>query len=231
MPIRRELVAMVLSLMALCLATPAFAQHAEDLLSRAAFQSVSKSAALADVKAGLAATKRRLASAPRDRDAMLQHGIALGYRARLTRSPSDAKASRSVFQQLAASDPNDARAQMALAFWNLDAVDDLGGFLARTLLGAKRDAGEQALARAVRLGAADPFLQGMAAMVTIREDPSAIAAARTLAERAVRLPAETSLDRMIQQGLKPVIAALRSGDGKQAANLARKRLPFGMMKT
>jgi hypothetical protein len=170
-----------------------------------------------------------LAARPKDGEAMLQKGIALGYRAKLNHSPSDAKAARQIFERLAAADRNNGEVQMAIACWNLDSIDQLGGFMARTMLGAKTQVGREALDRAVKLGANDPFLLGMAAMITIRDDEKAIAKARALAEQAVKAVAQNDLDRSVQQGLGPILQQLRAGQGAKAAVLARKRLPFGMM--
>jgi len=209
--------------------TAATAATARDFLTRAAFQSTTKAAAQRDVAAGLAAAERTLATRPTDTDALFQKGIALGYRAKLNHSPSDAKAARQIFERLATADRNNGEFQMALACWHLDSTDELGSFMARTMLGAKTQVGKDALANAIRLGGDSPFLLGMAAMMTIRDDEKAVANARALAERAARVGAQTDLDRKIQADMATILPLLRAGRGDQAATAARKRLPFGLL--
>ncbi|MFD2135728.1 hypothetical protein ACFSLT_11885 [Novosphingobium resinovorum] len=53
------------------------------------------------------------------------------------------RASLDVFQKLAAANPRDPEAQIVIAGWHLGAVDELGGFLARTALGARTAAGRR----------------------------------------------------------------------------------------
>ena len=225
----RRCVAIAILFSGLCFTGPAVASAARDLLVRAAFQSTTKAAAQRDVAAGLSAAERSLAARPTDVDALFQKGIALGYRAKLNHSPSDAKAARQIFERIATSDRSNGEFQMALACWHLDSADELGSFMARTMLGAKTQAGKDALASAIRLGGDSPFLLGMAAMMTIRDDEKAIANARTLAERAARVGAQTDLDRKIQADMAAILPLLRAGRGEQAAAAARKRLPFGLL--
>lgn len=207
--------------------TSAQASTPRELLIHAAFQASSKNAALSDVTVALAATDKILATRPKDIDAQFQKGIALGYRAKLTRSVGDAKAARQIFEKLAAQDRNNGEYQMAVACWNLDAISDLGSFIARTMVGARAATGHEALNRAAQMSPNDVFILGMAAMVTIRNDESAVAAARALAERTMKANAQSSLDRMIQQAMGAILQHLRAGQGAKAAALARKRLPLG----
>jgi hypothetical protein len=210
-------------------AAPVPAQSPRDLLTHAAFEAKSKPAALSDIASALDGLGDTLKSQPRNQDALLQKGIAIGYRAKLSRSIGDARSARQIFETVTAADPRNGEAQIALACWNLDAIDELGGFLARTAIGARRKTGEDALARAVQLGGNSPLIMGMAAMVTIRDDESAVGAARALAERAMKAQARTKLDQYFQQNIPGVLQLLRTGQGTRAAALARQRLPFGSL--
>ncbi len=207
----------------------AMADTPRELLTVAAFQTADKSRALALVAQAIAASDRILAGRPGDHEATLQRGVAIGYRAKLTRNLSDARTSLSIFERLAARNPRDAEAQMVIAGWHLDAIDQLGGFMARTVLGAKAQAGDAALARAVALGGDRAFYPGLAAMMHIRKNHGNVAQARRWAETATAAPTPTPLDTMMKRAAIAILPALRANDGKMAAKLARRLLPFGKL--
>ncbi|MDX3886308.1 hypothetical protein [Edaphosphingomonas haloaromaticamans] len=202
-----------------------------DILIQAAFQTADKATALALIGKAIQRADAILMTDPRNREAAMQRGIAIGYRAKLTRSRSDAQMSRRIFESLAAADPNDAEVQLLIAGWHLDAIDDLGGLVARTALGARHNVGQAALDRAVALAGNRPFFAGMAALMRIRHDDDDIAAARRLAEEAASAPAATPLDRLMKRSIDQVLPALRAGNGKAAQAIARKLLPFGRVGT
>lgn len=207
----------------------AMAETPRELLTTAAFQASTKPKALALVGQAITATDKILAARPGDHEATLQRGIAIGYRAKLTRSRSDARTSLGIFERLAAQNPRDAEAQMVLAGWHLDAIDQLGGTIARTILGAKSNAGEAALSRAVALGGDRAFYPGLAAMMQIRKDPKNVAQARRWAEAAAAAKTPTALDAQMKRAASAILPALRDNDGKAAAAMARKLLPFGRL--
>lgn len=205
------------------------AETPRQLLTAAAFQTADKARALALVGQALAESDRILAGRPGDREALLQRAVAIGYRAKLTRSRGDARTSLSLFEALAARDPRDAEAQMVIAGWHLDAIDQLGGFVARTMLGAKAATGEAALARAVALDGKRAFFTGLAAMMQIRLKHGDIARSRAWAEAAATGATPTPLDLLMKRGAVAILPALRANDGPAAAAIARKLLPFGKL--
>jgi hypothetical protein len=200
-----------------------------DLLTAAAFQTPSKPRALALVGQAIVASDRILASHPGDHEAQLQRAVAIGYRGKLTRSRSDVRASLDMFERLAAQNPRDPEAQIVIAGWHLGAIDELGSFLARTALGARTQAGETALSRAVALGGNRAFYQGLAAMLQVRKDQKDLAQARRWAEAAADAPTPTALDGLMKRSAMALLPSLRANDGKAAAALARKLLPFGRL--
>ncbi|TVV69868.1 hypothetical protein [Sphingomonas solaris] len=205
----------------------AFAASPRDMLTAAAFQARDKSGALAQIAAAQAAAEADLRARPGDREATLVRAMAIGYRAKLTRNKADALAARKVFEALAAADPRDPQAQMVLAGWHLDSIQDVGRMLAGAVLGAKSATGLAALDRSVALGgAAHATYPGIAALMRIRLDSSDVARARQLAEQAVQAPAVTPLDRVIQRNAAALLVPLRAGDGRAASVLAVKLLPF-----
>jgi hypothetical protein len=212
---------------ALTLASPLLAATPRDILTQASFLTTDKQTALALINKGLAAAEAILAANPDDKEAQMQRGVALGDRAHLTRSPGEAKAARRIFEAFLAANPNDPEAHLAIATWHLDTVD--AGFFASTMLGAKRDIGLAELDRAVALSGGRPFFTGFAALMRIRLNPGDVATARALAEQAAAAPAATPLDRIGKHQAQAILIPLRSGDGRTAALLARKLLPFGRL--
>jgi len=211
----------------LAFASPLAAATPRELLTQASFQTTDKAAALALINQGLAAADAILAANPGDKEAQMQHAVAIGDRAHLTRSPSDAKLSRHLFEVFLAANPHDPEAHLAVATWHLDTVD--AGFFATTMLGARKDIGLSELNKAVALSGGRPFFTGFAALFRIRLDPNDVATARALAEQAAAAPAPTQLDRIAKHQAQALLIPLRSGDGKTAALLARKLLPFGRL--
>ena len=210
-------------------AAPVGAATPREMLTHAAFQVTDKDAALAEVKQAIAAAEAQLAANPTNYEAQMQRAAGTGYRAKLTRNAGDAKAAKKMFEALAAQNPRDPEAQMLIAGWHLDAVNDLGGLLAGAVLGAKRGLGTAALDRSVTMGRNRAFFPGIAALMRIRLDPHEIAPARALAETALTLATPTPLDRIAKHDAEALLIPLRAGDGKAAAALAKKLLPFGRL--
>lgn len=206
-------------------AAPAIGVTPRDLLTTAAFQSTDKVTALKLVNAAMTGAETTLAASPRDREALFEHAMSIGYRARLTRKPADAKTSRELFETMVAANPRDPEFQLAIGGWHLDTI--AAGFLATTVLGAKRDAGLDGINKAVALGGDRAFFRGIAAMMRIRLDERDVGTARTLAEQAASSPTPTPLDRIAKRDAEQLLVPLRAGDGKAAAKLARTLLPFG----
>jgi hypothetical protein len=210
-------------------AAPAYAATPREDLIRAAFATHDKGQALALVDQAIASSQSILAQSPGDREAKLQQALGIGYRGQLKRSPTDAKTAHGLLQSLASTDPRDPEAQIAVAGWHLTAVGDLGNFLARTVLGASRDAGMTALDRAVALGGNRAFFAGYAALIRIKLDSSDTATPLKLAQRAASAPAPSPIDRVMQRAAQRIVPMLQSGDGAGASRLAKQLLPFGTL--
>ena len=194
MPFAPSLCRPLICAVALSAAPAALAETPRELLT-AAFQTSDKARALSLIGQAISAADRILMTAPNDHEAVLQRAVAIGYRAKLTRSRADARSSLSAFEALAARNPRDAEAQMVIAGWHLDAIDQLGSFIARTVLGAKEQVGEAALGKAVALGGNRAFYSGLAALMRIRADHNDVAGALALAERAANAPAPATARR------------------------------------
>lgn len=213
---------------ALFLGGPAAAITPREMLVTAAFVTREKDVARLQVTQALAEADVLLARDPADREAALQRAVAIGYRARLTRNGADAQTSRLLIERLAAADPADPETQVAIAGWHLDAIAHLG-ILARPGVGARKAIGLGALDRAVALGNNRALFPALASLMRIRLNPRDVARALHLAEQAMRADAPTPLDQIMQQNAALVAVPLRANDGKRAAALARKLLPFGQL--
>ncbi|HEY0445498.1 MAG TPA: hypothetical protein VGD19_03495 [Allosphingosinicella sp.] len=214
---------------AAAISSPAAAETPRELLVSAAFAARDKASALARIEAAIKGAQAIIARDAGNREALLQRSIALGYRAKLNRSPADAKAARRGFEALVASNPGDAEAQLGLAGWHLLAIVEMGPLLARTMLGARQAPGRQALDRALAAGGGRALIPAYAGMSLIQLEPGGVAEARRLVEAAAKARAPTPIDQIMQRHAAALLVPLRAGDGKAAAALAEKLMPFGRL--
>lgn len=213
---------------AVLIATPAMATTPRDILLDAAFHARDKSVALAQIGRAEAQADALLARAPDDHEAALMQAMATAYRAKLRHSRSDALAARKMFDALLARDPKNAELQAAVGAWHIDAVTELGGFLAGAVLGAKRSTGLAAIDRAVALGGNRAMFAGLAALLRLSLDAED-EKARVLAETASHAPTPSEMDRQMRRSALAILVPLRAGDTEAAQKLARQSLPFGQI--
>ncbi len=210
-----------------CSATAAAAESPRELLVKAAFATRDRAAALAQIESARKSAEAVLAKSPGDREAQLQRAVAIGYRGKLRRNPADARAARRAFEALVASNPRDAEALLALGGWHLAGIIEIGQLMARTVLGARKASGMQAMNRAIAAGGNRALFPAYASLTLIQIDPDNIAGARKLAEAAVKGRTPTSADRVMQRHAAALLEPLRAGNGKAAAALAKRLSPFG----
>ncbi|WP_174297883.1 hypothetical protein [Sphingomonas bacterium] len=210
------------------MAQVATAASARDLLTRASFYEDSRDTALARVTEAQAAAGVALRRSPGDMEALLMQAMALGYRAKLTGNRADAVGARKQFELLTARDPRDADVLMALGAWHVGGVNRLGGLVGRTVLGAQKKVGFDALDRSVALGGNHALYSGIAALLRLEMDPSD-PRGRSLAEAATRASTLTVLDRLMQRSATAVLASLRAGNADATKALASRLLPFGRL--
>lgn len=209
--------------------SPACAASPRDMLVKAAFVTGDKASALAQIDSVARDTDMVLQKSPTSREAMMVHAMAVGYQAKLNRSRSSAMTAKTMFETLAARDPRDAEAQAAVGGWHVDAVAGLGGFMARTVLGASKSTGFAALDRAVALGGNRAMFPGLAALLRLQLDASD-ARGIALAEAAARGTTPTPLDLLMQRSAVLVLKQVRSGgDAASIRALAKRLLPLGRL--
>lgn len=198
-------------------------------LVAAAFQTTSKTQALALVNKAIGTLDATLAKAPGNRDAQLQQGIAFGYRGKLTRSVSDARRGRDLLTAFAKRHPGDPEAQIALGGWHLTVIAEVGGFLGSTALGASKSKGLAALDKAVSLGGNRAFFPAYAGLARVALDADDAKAVKPLLQKAAGATTPTEVDRITKAAAKRVLALIDAGDAKGASRLARQLLPFGQV--
>lgn len=207
----------------------AFADSGREQLTQTAFAARDKAAALAQIASVEAAANATLARAPGDSEAQMTRAMAVSYRAKLSKSRTDALAAKAQFEALAAKNPRDAEAQAAIGAWHLNAVEALGGFAARAALGARKATGVVAIDRSVALGGGRALFPGLAALLRLSLDPKD-AAAPALLDAAAKGSTPTTLDRLIQRRAVQVAAVVKGGDPRLIQALAKRLLPLGQFK-
>jgi len=211
---------------ALVWSAPLAATTPRETLTSAAFQARDKAKALAQIADAQTALAAILARTPGDREALKMRAMALGYRAKLMRSRSDALAARKAFDALVDADPHDPEALAAIGSWHIDAVSQLGGLIARAALGADKRSGLSALDRSVALGGKRAFFTGLAALLRASLDPGD-AQVRPLAEATLRNATPTALDIFMQRAATALLVPVRANDRKATQALAKLWLPLG----
>lgn len=214
---------------ALCCTATVVRATPRDALVSAVFGTASRADTLAQIDAVKASAESILAKSPGNREAALIRAMATGYRAKLTRNRSGALASRAMFDALVKNDPRDADALAALGGWHLDAVAGVGGFLARTMLGADRATGNALFDRAIAAGGSHTMVLAFAALLRLQLSGGDVRG-RALAEAASRAVAVTPLDLQLKRGIMTVLVPLRAGDATDAQRVAREVLPLGRVR-
>ena len=195
----------------------------------AGFETTDKARALALVEAAEHDFDASLAKAPTNNDALLQKATAMGYRAKLTRSPGLAKQTRQLMEAAVARDPGNGLAWASVAGWHAASIATLGKFLAGTLVGASLDTAlkdfDTALARDPKSVVHRVFF----AFTLLDLDAGNSARAATLLREADRLPARDGYEALIKRGSAQVLPLLDRGDPKAARVMAKRLLPFGTL--
>jgi hypothetical protein len=195
--------------------------------TRAAWQTREKLDAKVLLDAANADIGKVLARNPGNLDALMQRGVNNGYIAKLMKSPGLAKEARRDFEAVLARRPDDTLALAAMGGWHGEAVATLGKFLAGTALGAKEGEALRFYDKAVATTAGDPTVPLFYATTLLNLSAKNALKAKALLQRAVAAPARDGFDRLMQQNVRAILAALDGGDVKSARQLAAKLSPLG----
>ncbi len=193
----------------------------------AAYQTADKARALALVAAAEKDLDAALAKAPTDPNVQIQKAIAIGYRAKLTRSPGLAKDTRKRMDAVRAAHPEMALAWAALGGWHGGAVATLGSFTAGLVLGAHASEVDPFFIKAIKLDPANPVHRSYYAITLLDLDKNNAAKAATLLQGIGQMPAHDAFDALARAQGVQLAASLKTGDAAAAQALARRLAAFG----
>ncbi len=196
-------------------------------LNIAAYQTTDKTRALDLVALAEKDFDAALAKTPASADAQLQKAIAIGYRAKLTRSPGGGKETRRRMEAVKAANPNLALAWAAVAGWHGGAVATLGSFMAGTVLGAHAKEAFSGFEQAIKLDPNSPVHRTFYAENLLDLDTANAAKAAAVLAPIASLPVKDGFDALLKKHGMMVAAALKAGDVKAAQALVRRLQPFG----
>jgi hypothetical protein len=195
----------------------------------AAYETRDKAQALAQVVRAEADFDAALAKNPGDIGAQMQKAVAIGYRAKLTKSPGLGKDARARFEAVRNAHPDYALAWSAVGGWHAGAIATLGNFMASTILGAKSAEIDRNFSQALKLDPANPSLRAIYAMTLLDLDKNNAAKAAGVLGGIGALPAHDGFDALLRAQGVQLAAALKAGDAKAAQALARRLQAFGMV--
>jgi hypothetical protein len=198
---------------------------ARALLAVAGYETSNKALALALIATAESHADAALKLAPDDVDALLQKAIAIGYRAKLRRSPDEAKAARALMETALKHQPGSALAWASIGGWHGEAVVTLGRFLAGTMVGAKAKDGIAGYERAIALAPDSPVFRTLYAITLADLDPDP-AKLRALLIPAASGTGGDGFDRLMRDRARALLAALGSGRKGALQAAAAKARPF-----
>ncbi|MEY2882947.1 MAG: hypothetical protein RL490_671 [Pseudomonadota bacterium] len=198
-------------------------------LAIAAYDTRDKARALELIGAAERDFDAALAKAPNNPEAQLQKAVAIGYRAKLTRSPGLGKDARKRFEAVRAAHPDMALGWAAVAGWHGGAIATLGGFLASTMMGAKTAEFEKGFAQALKLDSTTPVNRVFYAMTLLDLDAGNAGKAATALQGIGQLPARDGYEALVRAQGVQLAAALKTGDARAAQALARRLQAFGTL--
>jgi hypothetical protein len=188
-------------------------------LNIAAFNTRDKAQAMALVTEAEKDFDAALAKAPANAEAQLQKAVAIGYRAKLTKSPGLGKDSRRRFEAVRAAHPQMAMAWAAVAGWHAGAV--------ATMLGAKAAEVDPGFQKAIRMEPENPVHRAFYAMVLLDLDKANATKAAQALQGIGQLPATDGFEALARQQGQALANSLKAGDAAASQALARRLQAFG----
>ncbi len=196
-------------------------------LSVAAYQTTDRAKALDLVGTAEKDFDAALAKAPGNVEAQLQKAIAIGYRAKLTKSRTLGKETRARMEAVKAAHPDLALAWAAVAGWHGGAVATLGSFIAGVALGAHAKDAETGFLQAIKLDPNNPVHRTYYAATLLDLDAGNAARAAQVLAPIAALPVHDGFDGLLKKQGIQLLAAIKAGNATAAQALARRLQPFG----
>lgn len=202
---------------------------ARSVLAVAAYRTADRTRALQLSEQAAQLADAALARRPGDPAALLQKGIAVGYVAKLERSPGRARAARKLMDRARSLAPDDPLAWAALGGWHGESVATLGGFLAGTALGAKKSESVRAFEAALAKGADGAVVPTFYAFTLLALDSDNAPRAKALLSQAVRALPRDGFEALLRRQAEQVLPLLQKNDVAGARALAKRLQPFGTL--
>ena len=202
---------------------------ARSVLAVAAYRTTDKARALQLSEQAVRLADSALARRADDPAALLQKGIALGYVAKLERSPGRARAARKLMDRARRLAPEDPLAWAALGGWHGESVATLGGFLAGTALGARKSESIKAFEAALAKGADGAVVPTFYAFTLLALDAEYALRAKALLSQAVRATPRDGFELLLKRQAEQVLPLLQKNDVAGARALAKRLQPFGTL--
>ncbi len=193
----------------------------------AAYETRDKARALEQVAAAEKDFDAALAKTPNSPDAQIQKAIAIGYRAKLTKSPGLGKETRRRFEAVRSAHPELAIGWAAVAGWHGGAIATLGNFMAGMVLGAKPGEVDAGFAKAIKIDPTSPIHRVFYAQTLLDLDAGNAAKAAATLQGIGQFPVSDGYDALARSQGVQLAAALKAGDVKAAQALARRQQAFG----
>ncbi len=198
-------------------------------LNTAAYDTRDKAKALELVAAAEKDFDAALAKAPTSPEAQMQKAIAIGYRAKLTRSPGLGKDAKARFEAVRKAHPDLALPWAAIGGWHGSAIGTLGSFMANMALGAKAAEVEPNFAQAIKREPNNPVHRVFLAQTLLDIDAGNSAKAAQALQGIGTLPARDGFEALMRSQGVALASALKAGDAKAARELAKRQQPFGTL--
>lgn len=170
-----------------------------------------------------------LAKAPNNVDAQLQKAVAVGYRAKLTRSPGLAKDARRRFEAVRTAHPDNAIAWAAVGGWHAGAIATLGSFMASAVVNAKSSEVEPNFNKAIKLDPDNPLHRAYYAMALLDLSKSNAGKAAMALQGIGQMPAADGFEALARTQGVQLAAVLKAGDLAAAQQMARRLQAFGTL--
>lgn len=196
-------------------------------LTIAGFQTRDKATAKAEIAQAEADFAKAIAKAPNNLEAKTQKAIAMGYRAKIDKSPGEGKDAKAQMVAVLSINPNYPLANAALGGWHGGGVATIGSFLARTLLGATVKDMDRYLTLAMAREPNNIIHPVTYAFTLLDIGADNAPKATQLLKGAVALPVRDAYDGINRKAAMQVLARLEANDVKGARALVKTLSPFG----
>lgn len=204
-----------------------YALAARSNLVIAAYLEQDRETALSILEEALQDAKKAVALDPKHIEGQLQQAIAMGYQARISRSTSLAKDTRTLIDTVLTQEPNHDYALATLGGWHGESIATVGGFLARIGTGARKSEFMRAFEAAIDADPHNAATRSYYARLLLDIGGKAFKAraVEVLAEAAT-IPPRNAFEVMMQTQALTLSEVLKSGNRRALKARIKDFTPF-----